>query len=238
MISKWRCCSFSHWSVHRLDAILLQAYLYIYPIEEWSTRTGWWFYLFQSLNSASSQCVLPNSKGMFHVSLEGVQKRLLNLELPTTPCVSFVMITSKISVISRPFGWHRSFIWGRKNSPQCRSKLWKLLCWALVCLFISSLIVRGLYTSVRQCPTGYKVVVRLQLRPDDDEELEEDVDFASTHGPPSPSLTHSTWFLHHLNCMCQQSWVTNLKKTTVSSDEHSLWVEVYRHSSSKHKNLT
>jgi hypothetical protein len=61
-----------------------------------------------------------------------------------------------------------------------------------VYLFISSLIVHGLYTSVRQCPTGYKVVVRLQLRPDDEEELEEDVDFASTHGPPSPSVTHST----------------------------------------------
>ncbi len=61
-----------------------------------------------------------------------------------------------------------------------------------MCLFISSLIVHGLYTSVRQCPTGYEVVVRLQLRLDDEEELEEDVDFASIHDPPSPSLTQST----------------------------------------------
>jgi hypothetical protein len=34
--------------------------------------------------------------------------------------------------------------------------------------------------------------VRLQLRLDDEEELEEDVDFASIHDPPSPSLTQST----------------------------------------------
>lgn len=141
MISRWRCCSFSHWSVHRLDGILLQAYLYIYLIEEWSTRTGWWFYLLQSLNSASSQCVLPNSKGMFHVSLEGVQKRFLNLDLPTTPCVSFVMITSKISVISRPLGCIRASPGAGKTVPSvgasCDSFFVELWCVSLSALWLS-----------------------------------------------------------------------------------------------------
>lgn len=61
--------------------------------------------------------MLPNSKGMFHVSLEGVQKRLLNLELPTTPCVSFVMITSEIIVISRPLGCIRASPGAGKTVP-------------------------------------------------------------------------------------------------------------------------